>query len=72
MIWPDSYTVRLMDLPLGVKGFVAESPDGHYNVYLNSRYNYETQIHAGKHELDHIANDDLHNDKPIQAVERQQ
>ena len=71
MIWPDSYTVRVLDLPIGVKGMVCESPDGHYNVYLNARYNWETQRQAMRHELRHIARDDLHNKQPIKVVERQ-
>lgn len=66
---PDSYTVRLVDLPVAQGGMISESPDGHINVYINARHAHDQQILDAEHEFDHWRNDDLHNDRSIQEVE---
>ena len=43
MIDRDEYTVRLLDLPEGVGGFVTESPDGFLNIYINARHSWHGQ-----------------------------
>jgi hypothetical protein len=47
--------VRLLNLPHGVSGYVAEDPEGDYNVYLNSRLTHESNTEAYDHELRHIS-----------------
>ena len=66
---PDDCTVRLADLPLHVGGFVAESPDGHLNIYVNARLTLERQRQSLRHELDHIMREDLHSARSIYEVE---
>ena len=67
---PDNCTVRLTDrLPLRVGGFVAESPDGHLNIYLNARLAAARQRRSLDHELDHIRRGDLHSGRPICEIE---
>jgi hypothetical protein len=70
MIHTDEYTIRLRDdLPSSVPAFIAESPDGHINIYLNSRLNHDQQREGLKHEIDHYERDDLHNGLDIHIVE---
>ena len=66
---PDSYTIRTIDMPAAVGGTIAESPDGHINIYLNARLTRAGQEEALEHELEHWRNDDLHNDDDIETVE---
>lgn len=68
---PDDYTIRVIDMPLGVGGFVSECPDGHVDVYINARWGHGAQYDAAEHEFDHWRNDDLHNDKDIREVEHE-
>lgn len=63
------FTIRVMELPLTSPGFVMYDEDDHANVYLNSRYNQETNENTADHEITHIENDDLHNDDPIDVIE---
>ena len=66
---PDSYTVRLVQLPLSVEGAMCESPDGHVNVYINDRLGHEAQVEALDHEFDHWRRDDLHSTENIRTIE---
>lgn len=63
-------TVRLVDLPVTVRGLVAEDETGWPSIYLNARLSREMQREALRHELEHIAEDDLYSTRPIEAVER--
>lgn len=65
----DEYRVRLVDLPPRVGGMVSMDDEGFYNVYINSRLTWERQRKALRHELEHIADDDLCSTRPIEAVE---
>lgn len=62
-------TVRIIDLPVTVRGLVAEDESGWPSIYLNARLSREMQREALRHELKHIADDDLYNTRPIEAVE---
>lgn len=67
---PDSFTVRTIDMPTAVCGTIAESPDGHINIYINARLSHAGQIDALEHELEHWRNDDLNNeDDDIRTIE---
>lgn len=66
---PDSYTVRLVDLPLYQGGMISESPDGHINVYINANLSATGQLNAALHEYQHWIDDDLNNNKDIEVVE---
>ena len=66
---PDDCTVRLIDLPWSVHGFISESPDGHSNIYINARDSRARQRRALDHELDHYTHDDLNNAQPVREVE---
>ena len=63
------YTVRIVDMPVASPGLVLFDDDDHANVYLNARYNRETNENTADHELIHLLNDDIHNDDDIRTVE---
>lgn len=65
---PDSYTVRLIDLPVSQGGMISEDPDGHINVYINARLSSSGQNTAAWHEWEHWYNDDLNNDRDIREA----
>lgn len=63
-------TIRVVDdLPVASPGFVIYDETGHYNVYLNARYNHESNVQTADHELRHILNDDFFSDDDIRTVE---
>lgn len=63
-------TIRYLDdLPHSVPAFICESPDGHTNIYVNSRLNHIQQREGLKHEIDHYLRDDLHRDVGIREIE---
>lgn len=61
--------VRLIDLPTGVGGVVSEDETGFLNIYINARWGYFEQRKSLRHELRHIKDDDLHNDRTIKEAE---
>ena len=66
------YFVRIVDFPVGCgcDGAVTPNPeDDTYSVYLDARTTYERRKLACDHEVDHIKNNDLFNDKDIRKVE---
>ena len=69
MIEQDEYTVRMLDLPASVGGFITESPDGYVNIYINARHGDRGQRRAFLHELRHAENDDLHSAEDLAVIE---
>lgn len=63
------YTVRIVDMPVASPGLVLFDDDDHANVYLNARYNRETNENTADHEFIHLINDDIHNADDIRTVE---
>lgn len=57
--------IRLLDLPYETKGFTAVDSNGDYNLYLNARYNHETQQTAYDHELRHIDGEHFYRDSDV-------
>lgn len=51
--------VRLLQLPVSIRGFVRENEDGTYTIVLNSRLSYEQNLKTYEHELSHITNNDF-------------
>ena len=58
-----------MDSPDGSNGFVVYDDDDFANVYVNARLNKAGQHKAADHEMEHIINDDIHNDDDIKTIE---
>lgn len=63
------YTVRLLDLPHSIKGFIRHNIDGSDTIVLNSRFNQETQARTMIHELEHIKNDDFYSELTADEIE---
>ena len=64
------FFVRLVPLPVGVNGLVSTSPDGTYNVFINSVLDRDRQIDAYFHEVSHIEEEDFDNGRDIREVEK--
>jgi len=58
----DSIIVRLVDLPLAVRGAVREDENGDYNVYINARLSDDQRVSVFQHELQHIRRGHLDDD----------
>lgn len=69
MIDRDEYTVRVLDMPESVGGFITESPDGFLNIYINARYGWRGQRKSMSHELHHAEHDDLHSTESVATIE---
>jgi hypothetical protein len=58
---------KLVDMPLGIKGLSVFDDLGTQIIYLNSRYNYETNVKSYEHEVSH--KDDAQSDIPAGQLE---
>ena len=64
------YVIRTADFgSSAADGAVMSCEDGVANIYINIRVCPQRQRDALKHELDHIANDDLYSEAPIEEIE---
>ena len=48
----------MVDMPSRIRAYTVANKDLSYTVVINSRLNYETQMQAYQHELDHIQHGD--------------
>lgn len=60
---------RLIDLPTTISGFCSLDEEGEPMVYLNARLTSHQHKRTFDHELQHIQNNDHHNDLPIEQIE---
>ena len=65
----DNIIIRIVDLPISIKGVTIPSLDGYYNVYINAKYSAEMQNIILNHELKHVKNFDFENFDSINIVE---
>lgn len=63
--------VRLVDVPVDVRGIVKEDSNGDYNIYLNARYALEQQMMTYLHELAHIDLGHLRSSLPVEDLEKE-
>ena len=63
--------VRLIDMPYGTKAVTALDGNGDYIVYINSRYDYETQKIAFEHEMIHINKNHFYSGGDVARNERE-
>jgi Zn-dependent peptidase ImmA (M78 family) len=65
-----SVVIRFVDIPMAIHGYVRESADGIFNVYINANLSTEKKIEAIIHELKHILLNHLHDDcKSVEQME---
>lgn len=60
--------VVVMDMVVGIRESVHPNPDGSYTIFLNARYNCDTQQRAYLHAIEHIKNHDWEKDS-VQDIE---
>lgn len=62
----DNIIIRIISMPDEIHGMTVVDADGNYNVYLNSKCDFES---AFLHEIIHILNNDFYNDAEIDTIE---
>ena len=67
----DEVIIRLIDLPVTVKGFTVKDENDDYNVYINARLSADTRVSAWKHEIEHIRRDHFYSQAPVQTKEKE-
>ncbi len=65
----DDYRVYLVKLPATVRGAVRIDNDGFASIYINEQLSPQAKKAAFLHEIRHLQNDDMYNDKSIYEVE---
>lgn len=64
------YYVRMVELPINVKGVTVKNSDGSFDIYINSLLCPDKVQEALIHELKHVKKDHLYDDiKSIEVVE---
>lgn len=61
--------VRIVGLPLTVRGMVVKDEDGNCNIYINKNLSYEMQRITYQHEAKHIERGDLYSEEPAVVLE---
>ena len=56
----DAATVHVADLPVNVKAYTSQNPDGSYTILLNARHSYGQNKASYLHEVAHITGGDFH------------
>lgn len=69
-LWEGDYRVYMVNFHASsIRAAVREDAEGFASIYINSECAPEAQKRALAHELRHITNNDLSNDRPIREVE---
>lgn len=61
--------IRLVDVPVDLKGVVKEDSNGDYNIYINARLSSEQQVETCLHEMAHIKFGHLHSARTLEEIE---
>lgn len=61
--------VTVAELPASVRSFVVANADQTYTIVINSRLNYEQNIEAYYHEINHICNGDYDKKCSVDLIE---
>ena len=62
--------VKKVDLPVTVGAYTIKDKNDDYTVFLNERRNYENQLEAYLHELNHIKNGDFYKEGSVDVIEK--
>lgn len=65
---PDVNTI-LLSLPGTIAGYTIANADTSYTIVLNARLNYERQLKAYHHEMEHIKNGDYDKKCSVDLIE---
>ncbi len=66
----ENIIIRIIDMPITIKGVTIPSNDGYYNIYINARYSVDHQNKTLRHELKHVRNFDFDNFDNIKIIEK--
>lgn len=70
-LWDGDFKVYMVNFhTCAIKGAVREDEDGFASIYINEQCAPSARKRALAHEIRHIINNDLSNDRPIGEVER--
>jgi hypothetical protein len=69
MLTDGDYRVYLVPFPGDIKAAVRVDVDGYASIYINDCLSPDAKKAAFLHEIRHLQNDDLNNDKSIYEVE---
>lgn len=67
----DNITIRVLELPLSVRGVTAMVDDGSYCIFINSRYSVRIQNEILWQELHNIPDFDFENYENLKFEEQQ-
>ncbi|WP_088187584.1 hypothetical protein [Desulfosporosinus sp. FKA] len=62
--------VRMIGLPLTVRGLTIPDVDGNYNIFINKNLSHKMQLDAYLHEINHIENGDFDSYAPVYELEQ--
>lgn len=65
------YYVRLVELPLRIKGVTVPNTDGSFDIYINSRLSQAQRDETLEHELQHVGKDHFYSLRSTSALERE-
>lgn len=67
--WTPDYFVRLVELPLHIRGVTLPNDDGSFDIYINSSLSPDQQQDALQHELCHIQKDHFYQERRVSLCE---
>lgn len=67
----DSIIIRIIDMPLSLRGATVKDENGDYNMYLNARLSDEERVKAYRHEIEHIRQGHFYQERPVADLERE-
>lgn len=65
----DCVIIRVIDMPMSLRGATVKDENGDYNIYLNARYSEETRAAAFRHEVEHIRQGHFYDQKTVKEKE---
>jgi len=67
----DSVIIRVLDLPMTIRGATVKDANGDYNVYINARLSEDGRAAAFRHEIEHIKQGHFYSEDPVEVLERE-
>jgi len=61
----DCIIIRVVDLPLPLKGATVLDNEGDYNVYLNAKLSADERVETYRHEIEHIRLGHFYDERPV-------
>jgi len=65
----DSVIIRVLDLPMTIRGATVKDENGDYNVYINARLSEDGRAAAFRHEIEHIRQGHFYSEEPVEVLE---